>query len=474
MLEDLKADICIIGGGAGGLYTAAAAAQMGADVVLIEKGAMGGDCLNWGCVPSKALLAAANVAQAVRGAGPFGVSAGGFSVDPVGVHGHVHGAIAAIAPHDSAERFEGLGVRIIHAPARFLGAREVEAGNFRVRARRFVVATGSSPLVPDVAGLDQIRFFTNETIFDLRETPHHLIVIGGGPIGMELAQAHRRLGAQVSVLELATVMAADDPELVAVLRARFAAEGIGIREGAAVKRVEAAGDQIRVVFDENVAETSIQGSHLLVAAGRRPTVAGLGLDAAGITHTERGIDVDARLRTTNKRVFAIGDVTGGLQFTHVAGYHAGIVIRNALFRIPARANTRAMPWVTFTSPEVAQVGMTEKAAVRDGIAHKVLRAPFEDNDRAITELAGEGLVKAVVTPKGRILGAGIAGPAAGELIQTWVLAMSKNLKVGAVAGMVAPYPTLGEANKRAAGAFYTPLLFGDRTKKIVRFLRHFG
>ena len=474
MAKALKVDICVIGAGSGGLSVAAGASQMGASTVLIERGKMGGDCLNYGCVPSKALLAAGHAAQAVRGAGRFGVRAAAPAIDSGGVYGHVRGTIAAIAPNDSVERFEGLGVKVIASPARFTGPREIAADGTRITARRIVIATGSSPAVPPIAGLKDVPYLTNETIFDLGQVPAHLIVIGGGPVGIEMAQAHRHLGARVTVVEMFSIMANDDPELVDVVRARLAGEGIDLREGVTVARVEKAGNGVAVVIAGNGAEDRVQGSHVLIAAGRRPNVGGLDLEKAGIAYSPAGIQVDARLRTTNRRVFAIGDVAGGYQFTHMAGYHAGIVLRNALFRLPAKVDTRAVPWVTYTAPELAQVGLTEDRARKQAGDIRVLRWPFAENDRARAERETDGLVKVITTPRGRILGAGIVGAHAGELIHAWVLAIGQKIKIGAVAGMIAPYPTLGEANKRAAGSFYTPALFGERTKRIVRFLSHFG
>ncbi len=477
MTETLNVDICVIGAGSGGLTVAAGASQMGARVALVEKGKMGGDCLNYGCVPSKALLAAGHAAQDMRGANRFGVIGPEPEIQSEGVYGHVHGVIKAIEPNDSVERFEGLGVKVIKAEARFTGRGEVEAGDTRIAARRFVVATGSSPFVPPIPGLDGAGFHTNETIFYADRLPDHLIVIGGGPIGIEMAQAHRHLGARVTVLEMFTVMPKDDPELVDVVRRQLANDGIDIHEGVNIKGVEKTPEGVAVhleASEEAGEEKTIEGTHILVAAGRRANVQGLDLDKAGIRFSDKGIEVDARMRTSNKRVFAIGDVAGGLQFTHVAGYHAGIVLKNALFRWPAKADTRAVPWVTFTAPELAQVGMTEAEAKKSHADIRILRWPYHENDRAQAEGATDGMVKAVVTPRGRILGCGIVGRSAGELIQTWVLAMNQKMKIGALAQMVAPYPTLGEVSKRAAGSFYTASLFSERTRKIVRFLRRFG
>ena len=483
MSDILKTDICVIGAGSGGLSVAAGASQMGAPTVLIEKDKMGGDCLNTGCVPSKALLAAGHAAEAVREAHHFGVNANAPTFDSAKVYGHVHDTIAAIAPMDSVERFEGLGVHVIKASARFTGPKEVEAGGQRIQARRFVIATGSRAFVPPIPGIDTVPYLTNETVFEQNVLPEHLIVIGGGPIGIEMAQAHRHLGAKVTVLEMFSIMPKDDPELVDVVRTQLAKDGIAVREGVKVTAVAQSGSGIAVTIeagDENDgASEQVEGSHLLVAAGRKPNVDGLDLEKAGVAYSPKGIEVDARLRTTNKKIFAIGDVAGGYQFTHVAGYHAGIVIRNALFQLPAKADHRAVPWVTYTAPELAQVGLTEEQARKtiggdSGENIRVLKWPFAENDRAQAERTTEGLVKVVTSKRGNILGAGIVGAHAGELLQTWVLAVSQNMKIGAIANIIAPYPTRGEVNKRAAGSYYMASLFSERTKKVVRFLSHFG
>jgi pyruvate/2-oxoglutarate dehydrogenase complex dihydrolipoamide dehydrogenase (E3) component len=474
MADPIATDLCVIGGGSGGLAVAAGAVQMGASVVLIEKGKMGGDCLNYGCVPSKALIAAGKAAQTIRSAGRFGVNGHEPAVDYLAVHAHVHGVIGAISPHDSEERFEGLGVKVLRAPARFTGPREVEVVGQRVRARRFVIATGSSPAIPPVPGLPEAPHLTNETIFDLAERPEHLIVLGGGPIGCELAQAQRRLGARVTVLELFRVLPKDDPAAVDIVRQRLLEEGIDLREQVQVTGVERDGNGVAVTIRQADREQRIVGSHLLVATGRRANVEDLGLEAAGVEHSAKGIAVDGRLRTSNKRIYAIGDVAGGYQFTHTALYHAGIVIRNALFWLPAKVDTRAMPWVTYTEPELAQVGLTEAMAEEQGLEVQVLSWPFAENDRAQTERATEGFVKVLLDRRGRIRGATIVGERAGELIQPWVLAIAEGLKIGSLAQFIAPYPTFGEASKRAAGSYYAPKLFSARTRSFVRLLQRFS
>ena len=466
----LTPDLCVIGAGAGGLAVAAGATQMGASVVLVERGRMGGDCLNYGCVPSKSLLAAARLANAWRRGAELGVSYNPPQVDFAAVADSVERVIARLAPNDSVERFEGLGVRVISAEARFVDRRTIRAGDQAIRPRRFVIATGSAPIVPPIPGLDRVPFFTNETVFATRTAPGHLIVIGAGPVGIELAQAYKGLGAAVTLIDAGPLLPHDDPELVALLARRLAEDGIALKPSVAVAAIEQEGTAIAVTLATG---EQITGSHLLVAAGRRPILAALDLPAAGIAANEAGIIVDARLRTTNRRAFAMGDAAGGPQFTHIALYHAGIVIRNALFRLPARVDYRALPWVTYTDPELAQVGLSEAAAKKAGPV-RVLRWSFAENDRAHTERDTSGEVKIITSGSGHILGATILGAAAGDLILPWALAISQKLKIGAMANLVVPYPTRGEAGKRAAGSFYTPSLFAPRTRRLVRLLARFG
>ncbi|HEX2480009.1 MAG TPA: mercuric reductase [Geminicoccaceae bacterium] len=474
MAELVSTDLCVIGAGSGGLTVAAGAVQMGARVVLIEQGRMGGDCLNYGCVPSKSLIAAGRVAHTIRNAVRFGINGHEPQVDFLRVRNHVRGVIATIAPQDSQERFERLGVNVIRARACFVGPQELEADGRRIQARRVVVATGSSPAVPPLPGLAEVPHLTNETVFELTERPEHLIVIGGGPIGCELAQAHRRLGARVTVLELFRILPKDDPDAVQIVRERLLAEGIDLREGVQVKGVALEGNGIAVTIEQAGTEQRMTGSHVLVAAGRRANVDGLGLEAAGIEYSDKGIKVDARLRTSNKRVYAIGDVVGGLQFTHVAAHHAGVVLKNILFKLPAKVEEHAVPWVTYTDPELAHVGLTAAMAKKRGVAVRPVRWSFEENDRAQTERDTGGFAKALVDRRGRIQGATIVGERAGELIHAWVLALANGIKIGAMAQFIAPYPTRGEVSKRAAGSYYTPKLYSDRTRRLVRFLTRFG
>ncbi|MCR8548159.1 FAD-dependent oxidoreductase [Salipiger sp. P9] len=463
-MQRIKTDLLVIGAGSGGLSVAAGAAQMGADVVLLERGEMGGDCLNYGCVPSKALIASAQRAFGMAHAAPFGIAPAVPQVDYAAAQGHVAETVARIAPMDSQERFEGFGVRVIREEGRFISPREVQAGEHVLTARRIVIATGSSPFVPPIPGLADVPYLTNETLWRLRERPRHLLVIGGGPIGLEMAQAHRRLGSEVTVIEAQRALGREDPELAAIVLQELRAEGIDIVEETQAQAVRGGAGAIEV---ETAAGQVFRGSHLLVAVGRRANIEALGLEAAGIAATRAGITVDEGLRSTNRRVYAIGDVAGGAQFTHVAGYHAGLVVRNALFGLPVSAKPLILPRATYTAPELAQVGLTEaEARQRHGDRLEVLRLPYQHNDRAIAQRQTTGLLKVMVV-KGRPVGASIAGAQAGELIGTWALALSAGLKMSDVAGMVVPYPTIGELNKRVAGAYFSPRLFENETVKTV-------
>ncbi len=472
--EEIKADLCIIGAGSGGLSLAASTIQLGLKVVLIEKHKMGGDCLNYGCVPSKAMIAAARRAHMMRTSGAFGITPVEPQIDQRRVHDHIKSVIAAIAPNDSVERFTGLGVQVIQAAARFYDKSSVIAGDKLIRASRFCIATGSSPAVPPIPGLDQVAYFTNETIFDNQRPLGSLIVIGGGPIGMELAQAHARLGAQVTVLEGMKPLGKDDPELAEVVLKKLAAEGIAIREGAKVERVEGRVGAIRVTIATAAGSEIVEGTHLLVATGRKPNLADLNLDAAGIKYDRRGIQVSSGLVTSNSKVFAIGDVIGGLQFTHMANYHAGIVLRRLLTRIPFKVRDDHVPWVTYTDPELANVGLTEDEAKKRHGAVKIYRWPYHENDRAQAERVTEGFVKVITDKRDRIIGAAIVGEHAGELIQMWSLAISQGLKIQAMSQWISPYPTLSEINKRAALRYYAGKAGSPMVRKLVAIMRKLG
>ena len=462
-------DLAVIGAGAAGLSVTAVAAQLGLRVALIERDRMGGDCLNFGCVPSKALLAASHAASAARAAGRFGIRLAEPEIDWNAVQAHVHGVIAAIEPTDSEARFTALGATVMRGEARFAAADALSVEGRRISARRIVVAAGSSAVVPPIPGLDRVPHLTNATIFELAQRPDHLLILGGGPVGLEMADAFAGLGARVTVIEAATIAPKDDPELVAGLRDALVGRGIALLEQAQVAAVEA-GPVLRLADGRR-----IEGSHLLVAVGRRPNLDALELAAGNVRASQAGIVTDRGLRSvTNRRVFAMGDIAdpagiGPRAFTHVGSYHAGIVVRRALFRLPAHVDYGSLPRVTYTSPELAQAGMTEAEARAAGHRISILRWPMADNDRAVAEREKAGLVKLVVA-RDRVIGAGILAPNAGELIGMWVLAIAQRVKLSALAGAIIPYPTRSEAAKRAVSYYFMPRLFAPRTKSLIQLL----
>jgi pyruvate/2-oxoglutarate dehydrogenase complex dihydrolipoamide dehydrogenase (E3) component len=462
-------DLAVIGAGAAGLSVAAGAAQLGASVALIERGRMGGDCLNIGCVPSKALLAAAHAARSVRDAARFGIIASEPVIDWDRVRSHVQGVIAEIAPVDSEPRFRALGATVLRGEARFTDPATLSVDGHTITARRYIIATGSRAAVPPIEGLDQVAYWTNESLFDLTEKPDHLLILGGGPIGLEMADAFSGLGCRVTVVEAGHIAAKEDPELVGGLRRALAARGVTFLEGTRVTGVTH-GLLLQLANGQR-----IEGSDLLVATGRTPNLAALNLPAGNIQAGPAGIATDRGLRSlTNKRVFAVGDIAdpagiGPRAFTHVGSYHAGIIIRRVLFRLPAQIDYAALPRVTYTDPELAQTGLTEAEAIAAGLDVQLLRWPMADNDRAVAERDMVGLVKLVVS-RNRIVGAVILAPHAGEMISQWTLAIAQRTKLSALAGLIVPYPTRSEAAKRAVGSFFAPRLFSPRTKALVRFL----
>ncbi len=473
--QTLKADFCVIGAGSGGLSFAAGAAQMGASVILLEKRKMGGDCLNYGCIPSKALLAAAKFGYEAQEAKKFGWKFTKSTLDYKQIYDHIHSVIRNIAPHDSVERFTELGCKVILEEGKFYDESTIETANYYIKAKRFIIATGSSPFIPEIPGLAKINYYTNETIFDLTELPSHLVVIGGGPIGIEMAQGFIRLGSKVTVLESFTALPKDDQEITTKLKEILVIEGISLNENIKISAITKNKDDIAIAFkDRQDNEHHISASHVLVATGRRANIQNLNLEAAKIKSSPRSIEANEYLQTSNPKIYAIGDCSGGYQFTHVAGYHAGLVIRNSIFKLQTKLETKAIPWVTYTDPELAHVGEIESQLKNKNIEHKVLRLNLTENDRAQTELRTEGMIKVLVSPKGHILGATILGINAGELIYPWVIAMQNKLKISAIANSIAPYPTLNDINKRIAGSFYADQIFSPFMKRLVKFIMWFG
>lgn len=470
MSISIKSDMVVIGAGSGGLSVAAGAAQLGLKVVLFEKGEMGGDCLNYGCVPSKALIAAATAAHEMRTSKPLGVRASEVAIDFGEVMAHVHAAIATIAPHDSQDRFEGLGVKVVREAARFIDRRTVVSDSVRVRARKIVIATGSRAAVPKIPGLSETPFLTNETLFELDVLPSRLVILGGGPIGVELGQAFRRLGSEVVIVEADRLLGREDPSAAAAVLDQLTADGVTLMAGRKAVRVEPGPT---LIVEGAAGEEKITGSHLLVAVGRQPSLDGLELEKAGVERNARGVVTDKSLRTSNRRIYAVGDAAGRGQFTHLAGAHAGLVVRRAIFGLPVNADTLQVPRVTYSDPELAAIGLSEaEARQAHGEDIRVEIVEFAGNDRAIAEGDVRGFGKLITTAKGKILGVTLVGRHAGDHIQLWALAMSAGLKLSQVTGMVAPYPTRGEINKRLAGQWYTPALFSSRTRKVGALLKH--
>lgn len=475
MAQELKPEICVIGADAGGLSIAAAAAALGVPVLLIEKGDFGAEFLKKsGSVPRHALLAAAERAHAVRGSARFGARALRGGVDFRAVHAYVTEVIDALAPNYTRERFAGLGVRVIKGAGRFTDPNTVAVDDFTVKAGRFVIATGSAPSIPAIPGLLDTSHLTSETVTDLAERPHHLVVIGAGGVGLELAQTFRRLGSEITVLEAATPLAGEDRECAAVVLDVLEREGIRLRTGVEITNVRRALARVQITLAAPDGTQTIEGSHILVATGRRPALGDLNLDAAGIRHAAHGIIIDQRLRTTNKRVYAIGEVTGAPPLAHIAAYHAGLVVRQALFRLPVRVNHVAIPRVMHTDPQLAQVGLLEEDARAQHGAIRVLRWPYRENDRAQAAGMTEGHVKIVTDVRGDVLGATIVGAEAGENITTWTLAISQKLNIRAFGGLIVPYPSYAEVGKRAAITYFNLGLTPPRLRRIIGWLRRLG
>ncbi len=463
-----KRDLVIIGGGAGGLIVASVAAQLGLKVTLIEKEEkLGGDCLHYGCVPSKTLIKSAKVASLMRRATEFGLDAVYSKVDLAKVNDHVQSVIEHIQHHDDPERFRGYGCEVLFGHAEFIDAYSVKVNDQIIKGKRFVLATGSRSFIPPVRGLEETGYLTNIDLFSLRELPERLVVLGGGAIGLEMGQAFARLGSKVTILQRAKkILPQEDPELSDALHKALVAEGITIHTSTEAKRIYKNNNATIIECDSSL---KIETDQILVATGRQANTNGLGLDVAGVDYSKRGIKVDRRMRTSQKHIYACGDVCGPYLFTHMAEYQAGIVISNAIFRFPKKTHYKVIPWVTYTDPELARVGLTEQQAREQGIEPTVLRFEFKDNDRAITEVETQGFYK-LVTHKGKILGASILGPHAGELIHEIVLAMQAGAKIGAISAAIHAYPTLAQIHRRTVNSGYAPKLFSAGSRRLVKWI----
>jgi len=463
-----KRDLVIVGGGAGGLVVASVAAQLGLNVTLIEKEEkMGGDCLHYGCVPSKTLIQAGKVASLMRRGEEFGLPSFEPEIDMAKINAHVQSVIDHIQPHDDPERFRDYGCEVLFGTAEFTDPHTVKVNGQNISSKRFVIATGSRPFVPPIEGLKETGFLTNIEVFSLQKLPKHLVVLGGGPIGLEMAQAFSRLGSQVTVVErLPHLLPQEDPEVADALKEKLAADGITILTDTSAERVAGDDNKRTVYCSDNI---KLECDQILVAVGRLPNVDDLGLGRANIEYSARGIVVDRRQRTSQKHIYAVGDICGPYPFTHMAEYQAGIVISNAIFRFPKKTDYRVVPWVTYTDPELARVGLTEQQAIEKGITPTVLRFDFKDIDRALAEVETAGFTK-LITYKGKILGATILGPHAGELIHEIVLAMQTGTKVSEISATIHAYPTLAQIHRRTVNSLYAPKLFSSRTRTVVKWI----
>ena len=467
-------DIGVIGGGAAGLTTAAGSAQLGASTLLVEREPqLGGDCLHYGCVPSKTLIHTAHLYHQLTRYDKYGLPP--VTREPVDfsrVALRIREVIGGIQHHDSVERFSGLGVDVRFGEARFVDEHTIELDGRRINAAKWLIATGSSPSFPEIPGLDKVSVLTNREIFSLEVLPEKLVVLGGGPIGVEMAQAFSRLGSEVVVVQRGDqILSREDRDMADAVMFAMKEEGVRFRLGCTLLSVSEDKEikLVRIRTREG-AEEEITGSHLLVALGRSVNGGELGLDNCGIEYSPAGIAVDARLRTSTKHIFCAGDATGTYQFTHAAGYEGGVVLTNAILRLPRKADYRWMPWCTYTGPELASIGMNEKRAQRAGIDYSVHEELFEDNDRAQAEGKTTGRIKLLLDKRGKPLGVQILGPHGGELLSEWVAALNSKMRLSTMAGAIHPYPTLAEINKRVVGSVLSEKLFSDKVRKILRLL----
>lgn len=471
-------DIAVLGGGAAGLTTAAGCAQTGAKTLVIEKEEhLGGDCLHYGCVPSKTLIRSANICHLMHHSSVFGLPK--VDIPPVEFHliaRRIQKVIETIQEHDSPERFCKLGAAVKTAKATFVDDHEIslEDGT-RITAEKWVIATGSHSSIPAIPGLDSVPYLTNRDIFTLQKLPQSMIILGGGPIAVEMAQAFARLGSKVTIIQRSgQILSREDPDLANILQEHLENEGVAVRTQAVITRIFEDKDAIRVQTQNAEGKLMLfEAEKLLVALGRSPNIADLNLEKAGVDFTAQGIVVDQRLRTSQKHIYAAGDVTGNHLFTHAAGYEGGIVVSNAAFHLPRKVDYTLMPWCTYTDPELAGIGYTEKQAGAENISYQVITETFATNDRALAEGDDTGLLKLLLDAKEKPIGVQILGPHAGELMGEWVAFFNSGMKLSTLASSVHPYPTLAEINKRVAGTFFGPKIFSETVRKALTFFFQF-
>jgi pyruvate/2-oxoglutarate dehydrogenase complex dihydrolipoamide dehydrogenase (E3) component len=482
MMAKYDYDIIVIGGGAAGLTVTAGAAQLGVKVLLVESGhALGGDCLHYGCVPSKTLLRTAGVRHLMRHAARYGLPDAQLPpVDFAQVAQRISEVQAVIQQHDSVERFTALGAEVLFGAASFADDHTVEIRSddsvVRATGAKIVIATGSGASVPPLEGLEESGYLTNREIFSLPVLPASLIVLGGGPVALEMAQAFRRLGTEVTVVQRSgQLLSNEDADMADIVRLRLESEGVRVLTRTEIQSVRRGADGVQVRLVHEGSEKLLSAAELLVALGRAPHVSGLTLENAGVVYSARGVGVDARMRTNVPHIYAAGDVTGRYLFTHAAGYEGGIIIANAVFRLPKKADYTNMPWCTFTDPELASVGLNERRAQAAGVDYTVRTELFSGNDRALAEGAPEGRIKMLLDPREKVLGVQICGAGAGEIINQWVAVQAGKVSLSRIAGAVYPYPTLGEISKRVAGNVMADKLFSGKVQSALCFLfRHQG
>lgn len=466
-------DIGVIGGGAAGLTITSGAAQLGAKTLLVEKEKkLGGDCLHFGCVPSKTLIKTANVYHMMKNAKQLGLPQ--VELPPVDfkqVSKRIQSVIDIIQKHDSEERFCSLGARVEFGEPKFSDEHTIRLDGKSYSAKNWVIATGSAPVTPPINGLDNTHFITNKEIFYLDHLPRSMIVLGGGPIGIEMAQAFCRLGAKVFVVNRGNqILGKEDRDMADEVMQIMRSEGVVFHLEASIEATKDLGFEKEVLITDNQGKTvSLRAETILVALGRAANTGGMGLADIGLEIDQRGIKVDSRLRTNHKHIYAAGDVNGGFQFTHAAGYEGGIVVSNAIFHLPRKTDYTFLPWCTYTDPELASIGMNEKAAQAAGIDYTVWSENFKDNDRSLAEGDKTGKIKMILDEKEKPIGVQILGPHAGDLMGEWVAVFNGKVKLSTLASAVHPYPTIAEINKRVAGAFFSPKIFSDKIKKGLKF-----
>ncbi|MBA3008268.1 MAG: FAD-dependent oxidoreductase [Proteobacteria bacterium] len=461
-------DLGVIGGGAAGLTVASGASQLGARTLLIEKEpSLGGDCLHFGCVPSKTLIHSARLYHSLKSCSRFGLPEVDMKeVDFSRIAERIRSVIAVIQEHDSVERFCRLGVEVRFGAPRFVDEHQIELGSKRISARSWVIATGSSSALPHGAALQNIPYITNKEIFTLDRLPASLVVLGAGPIAIEMAQSFCRLGSRVTVIQRSgQILSKEDKDLADGVMEVMESEGVRFMLNTTVIGARTVGNKQELVLATQAGEKTIQAETVLVAQGRRPNIDGLGLTEIGVAHSARGITVDERMRTSHSHIYAPGDVNGNFQFTHAAGHEGGIVVTNAIFRLPRKVNSRWMPWCTYCDPELASIGMNEKRAKEAGISYTVWTEEFSANDRALAQGEGLGKLKMLLDEKEKPLGVQILGPSAGELLAEWVAILNSGMKLSSLAGAIHPYPTLSEINKRVAGSYLSPKIFSPTVRK---------